>query len=505
VTLKSEDEIGTASRRWALLVTVGAGLLLITLDNSILYTALPSLTTDLGASVTQSLWIVNAYPLVMAGLLLGAGTLGDRVGHARMFVAGLVIFGAASVLAALAPTPEVLIASRAVLAVGAAVMMPATLALIRINFPDERERNLAIAIWGSLAVIGAALGPIVGGVLLQHFWWGSVFLVNVPIVVAALVAIAVIRPASEADPGKRWDAVSSIHVMVGLAATVYAIKEIGHRPPSLAVVAISLTVAAVGFTLFVRRQRTLDEPLLEFSIFRNPAFTSGVLAAAASMFAIAGIQLVTTQRYQLVAEFNPLEAGLLVSAIAVGSLPTAMLGGAFLHRVGLLVLICGGLALSAVGVVVTVIGFGTSFGLLVAGLLVTGAGLGAAMAVASTAIIGNVPVRRAGMASSVEEVSYEFGSLTAVALLGSLLAMIYSVTVDLPDGTPAAAGEALVDALAVAEGDQTVIDAASSAFDTAYLGVMGTVAVMLTIGAAVTGILLRRHLPGTASQLPSDC
>ncbi|MGX9153689.1 MFS transporter, partial [Corynebacterium striatum] len=210
----------TKRRRWSLLVTVGAGLLLITLDNSILYTALPTLTEDLEASSTQRLWIINAYPLVMAGLLLGSGTLGDRIGHTRMFVVGLVIFGLASLLAALAPSPEVLIGARAVLAVGAAAMMPATLALIRTYFTVERERNFAIAVWGSLSVVGFALGPILGGTLLEFFWWGSVFLVNVPVVALVLVATWLIRPANDPDPSKRWDAVSSILVMIGLVGTV---------------------------------------------------------------------------------------------------------------------------------------------------------------------------------------------------------------------------------------------------------------------------------------------
>jgi DHA2 family multidrug resistance protein-like MFS transporter len=494
----------TKRRRWSLLVTVGAGLLLITLDNSILYTALPTLTEELQASNTQNLWIINAYPLVMAGLLLGSGTLGDRIGHTRMFVVGLVIFGLASLLAAFAPSPEVLIAARAVLAVGAAAMMPATLALIRTTFTVERERNIAIAVWGSMSVIGFALGPIIGGTLLEFFWWGSVFLINVPVVVLALVATWLIRLANDPDPSKRWDAISSILVMIGLVGTVMAIKEIGHAPPSATTIIVALFVAAIGFWLFVRRQRGMEQPLLEFSIFGNPAFTAGVLAASFAMFAIGGIQLVTTQRFQQVAGFSPLEAGLLVAAIAVGTLPTALLGGAFLHRTGLLALITGGLAFATGGVVVTVIGFQSSFGVLILGLLLTGAGIGAALAVASTAIIGNVPVRRAGMAASIEEVSYEFGSLIAVSVLGSLLTAIYGARVVLPDGAPDAAGNSIAEAQAAAQGDAEILQAAATAFDSAYLVVMLVVAVVLAVGAVITGVLLRRYLPGTQSQLHSE-
>ena len=494
----------TKRQRWMLLVTVGAGLLLITLDNSILYTALPTLTEELGAKGTQSLWIINAYPLVMAGLLLGSGTLGDRIGHTKMFVIGLVIFGLASFLAAFSPTPEVLITARVLLAVGAAAMMPATLALVRTHFEIERERNIAIAVWGSLSVVGFALGPIVGGMLLQFFWWGSVFLVNVPVVVAALIATLLLKPANHPDRSKRWDAISSAQVMIGLVATVIAIKEIGDVPPSMPIIIASLLTAAIGFTLFARRQRRLAEPLIEFSIFRNPAFTSGVLAAAFAMFSISGIQLVTTQRFQIVSGFTPLEAGLLVAAVAIGSLPTAMLGGAFLHRVGLLALITGGLLLATAGSIIVIIGFQTTFGLLVTGLIVTGAGLGSAMSVASSAIIGNVPVRKAGMASAVEEVSYEFGSLTAVAILGSLISFLYSARITLPAGAPESAKDGIAEAFQVADGNADLIAAASTAFDAAYLSIMIIIAAVLAVGTIVTGVLLRRYRPGSQSQLHSE-
>ncbi|RMI13819.1 MFS transporter [Cellulomonas triticagri] len=491
-------ENGTSKRRWALLATVGAGLLLITLDNSILYTALPTLTAELGASGSTALWIINAYPVMMAGLLLGAGTLGDRVGHRRMFVVGLSVFGIASLAAAFAPSPELLIAARALLAVGAASMMPATLALIRLSFDDERERNLAIAIWGSLSVVGAALGPILGGTLLQHFWWGSVFLINVPVVIAALIATAIVAPHDDADPSKRWDLVSSLQAMVGLVGAVLFIKELAHVPQNWVTIAVAAVAAAVGFSLFVRRQRKLDEPMLEFSIFRNKAFSGGVIAAAFAMFTIAGAQLVTTQRFQLVEGFSPLEAGLLVATIALGSLPSALIGGAFLHLLGLRLLISGGLGVGALGVATTVAAVATgAFPLLVIGFVVTGLGLGGAFSVASAAIMGNAHPRKAGMAASVEEVSYEFGSLSAVALLGSLLTFVYSATVKLPPGSPDAARESLSDALAHAGGDKELIAAANAAFDTSYLVTMVVLGVMLVLGALVTNRLLRAYGRGT--------
>lgn len=488
----------SARRRWLLLTVVSAGLLLITLDNSILYAALPTLVEELGANSSEGLWIINAYPVVMAGLLLGSGTLGDRVGHRRMFLIGLVVFGVASVAAAFSPTPETLIAARAFLAVGAAAMMPATLALIRVTFEDERERNMAIAIWGTLAIVGSALGPIISGLLLQSFWWGSVFLINVPVVIAALVATLVLAPPNDADPSKPWDLTSSVLALVALVGLVIAIKETAKTEPALPAIAAAVLAAVAGGWAFARRQRRLPYPLLDFAIFRNRAFLAGVLAAGFSLFAIAGIQLITTQRFQLVEGFTPLRAGLLVAAVAAGALPTALACGAALHRVGLLPIIAGGLALSTAGSALILLNFDSSMGLLITGLLITGAGLGAAMSVASSAIMGNVPARRAGMASSVEEVSYEFGSLIAVALLGSLLTAVYTATLDLPPGVPDSARDSLDSALALAGDNPSLAAAASAAFDSAYFTVMIVVTVVMAVGAVVTGLLLRRHGPGSA-------
>ena len=493
----------THANRWLLLLTVGAGLLLITLDNSVLYTALPTLTRELHATATQGLWIINAYPLVMAGLLLGAGTLGDRIGHRRMFLIGLVLFGVASLCAAFAPSAGFLIAARAFLAVGAAAMMPATLALIRVTFEDERERNIAIAIWGSLSVVGAALGPIVGGFLLGHFWWGSVFLINVPVVVVAFLATLVVAPKIDGDPSKPWDVVSSLQALVALSALVIAIKEMAHAGSSWTTPVAALAVAVVAATVFVHRQLRMTFPLLDFSIFRNNAFLSGTFAAAFSLFAIGGVQLATTQRFQLVEGWTPLEAGLLVSIAALGSLPTAILGGAFLHVIGLRFLIAGGMGVGSLSILLATYGIGHGLGWLIAGLFLMEAGVGACMSVASTAIMGNAPVHRAGMASSVEEVSYEFGSLFAVTILGSLLAYLYTVNVILPEGSPTIARDSMAAAMeaanALAAGGDSLRSAASTAFDGAYTTVLYTAAAVLAAGSLVTAVLLRDYGPGSES------
>jgi len=402
----------TKAQRWGFFAVVSLGLLMIGLDNSILYTALPALEHSYDATPGQGLWIINAYPLVLSGLLLGTGALGDRVGHRLMFIVGLAIFGLASLGAAFAPGPMELILARGMLGMGAAVMMPATLALIRLTFPDERERNTAIGIWGSVAVAGGALGPVVGGALIQHFWVGSVFLINVPIVVIALVLTIALAPENLPNLDKQWDVVSSFYALIALSGLTMAIKQATQNP---ATALAALAAAAVGAWLFVRRQHRLADPLLTFDIFRSRLFTGGVLAAAGGMFVLAGAELMTTQKLQLVDALTPLAAGATVAVMALSAIPASVLGGAYLHKIGFLPLIAGGFFGAVVGAVALATGW-TSIGMVLLGL-----SAGSVMSVSSIAIIGSAPMHRSGMAAGVEEVSYELGTLITVALTGSLL------------------------------------------------------------------------------------
>ena len=315
------------TQRWLVLATVSAGLLMVSVDTTVLYTALPALTRDLQAGAAQKLWIINAYPLVMAGLLLGTGTLGDRIGHKRMFLTGLALFAAASLLAAFAPSAPVLIAAQAFLAVGAAAMLPATLALIRVTFDDEHERGIAIGVWGTMAALGAALGPIVGGLLLQHFWWGSVFLLNIPVVLLALAATVAVVPGGAGRRDRPWDLIASLQAMVALAGLVYAIQEATRPGPVPLAIAGALLAAAAAGAMFARRQRRQAYPLIDFALFRNRSLLTGVIAAALAMAATVGIDLVLTQRLQLVLGLTALHAGLIVTGFAAGSLPVGVLAG----------------------------------------------------------------------------------------------------------------------------------------------------------------------------------
>lgn len=405
---------------------ISLGLLMIAMDNSILFTALPSLYAQLGVSERQGLWIINAYPLVLASLLLGTGTLGDKIGHRRMFEVGLISFGIASLAAALSPNAAVLIAARAALGAAAAIMMPATLALLRDTFHDVRERNTAIGIWSATATLGSAAGPVIGGTLLEEFWWGSVFLINLPVVILALAGTALLAPANHPRPEKSWDLVSSLYAMVTMAGLVLLIKEVAH--PSVGWPLLLGATAALlgGGALFARRQRRIPEPLLSVDVFRNRLFTTGVLGACLGIFILVGVELSTTQLFQLAGGWTPLKAGLVLAFAAAGALPTSILGGMYLHRVGFRTLIAGGFATMTVAGLVALIGISTdTLWLFIAGMGFLGAGAGLAFSVTSTAIIGSAPAHRSGMAAAIEEVSYEFGNLLAVAIMGSVLSALY--------------------------------------------------------------------------------
>ncbi|WWT74440.1 MFS transporter [Lautropia mirabilis] len=453
---------------------------------------------------------------------------------------GLVIFGLASLMAAYAGSVVVLVLARVLQAVGASAMLPATLALIRVGFSDERELALAISVWACLSLVGAILGPLLGGWLLGHFHWGALFLVNVPIIAVAWLGTWFVAPEQRNPNADPWDLPSSVLALLALSSLVLAIKTATHPPIDLGLLGAALATGLVAGLAFVRRQRRLPHPLLDFSLFRNPAFAAGVLGAVSVTFTTGGVLLGVSQRFQWVAGYTPLQSGLLASVLFIGTLPSSILGGLWLHHIGLRRLISGGLAVGALGMLVAAQALpwhpsGLSaadegLGWLVAGLLLAGLGLGATISVASTAIVESAPPHRAGMASSVEEVAYEFGALLSIALLGSLLTGLYTVFVQLPPGVDAtaarsisaaldivaASGSALPDHLAhlgqhlpstvsepgltgsLAAGNTaarqeaaSLLVAAQTAFDRSYTVVMHLGAVILTGGAWITSRLLR--------------
>jgi len=493
----------TASRtnRWLILLVVSSALFLIVVDMSVLHTALPTLTRALGASASEKLWIMNAYALVVAGLLPGCGTLGDRVGHQRLFVIGLGVFGLASLVAAYAPSPPLLIAGRALLAVGAAMMMPATLSIIRLTFSDERERALAIGLWSAVASGGAAVGPLIGGVLLEYFWWGSVFLINVPVVVAALIAALVFIPRSEGRSDVSWDLPGSLLILVGLVGLAFAIKEVAMAAPSFLAAAAAAAIGTAVLVWFARRQRGSTAPLIDFSLFDDRGFRLAVVAALVAAFSVIGLALVWSQRLQLVLGYSPLHAALFMLPSAVLAFIGGPLAGWLTPRYGASRVMAAALFLG---------GFGEA-GLFMAAhaglapqmfcLAVFGLGAGASLAAASDAIMSHAPPGRAGMAASIEEVAIKLGGAIGITVLGSILAGVYSAVLVLPSGAvlPPAVRDGVDQALVAAASlpadvARLLTQSVHQAFDGAYLTALAINAALLS-AVAVMAWLARAVAP----------
>lgn len=412
---------------WFVLMIVSAGLFMVGVDMTVLNVALPTLARDLGATTSDKLWMVNAYSLVMAGLLPGFGTLSDRIGHRTMFIAGLVIFGLSSMLAAFAPSPAILIAARGVLAIGAAMMMPATISIVRVVFTEDQSRAVAIGVWTSVWAGAAALGPIVGGFLLDHFWWGSVFIINVPIVVLTLVLTLAKIPHLPGNPQRHWDALTSAVLTVALIAMLYAIKGMLKAQVEWLEILVAAAVGVAFAWWFTSRQRGLPSPLIDFVLFRTLRFSIGSLLALFACFVLIGLQYVLSQELQLVRAYTPLQAGLFVLPLAAGSFVAGPVAGRLLFRIGVERMMAATIAIAAIGMGLYAALWQQSAPWVELALLaVIGFGLGAAMSAASTAIMISVPEDRAGMAGSVEAMSYELGGTLGVAIMGSVMAFVYA-------------------------------------------------------------------------------
>ncbi|QNQ52398.1 MFS transporter [Serratia liquefaciens] len=487
------------NNRWLILAMISSALFLIIIDMTVLYTALPRLTLALDASASQKLWIVNAYPLVVAGLLPGAGMLSDRIGHKRLFLAGLPVFAVASLCAAFSPSAEWLIAARVFLAVGAAMMMPATLSIVRHVFTDERERALAIGIWAAVASGGAAIGPVVGGVLLEYFWWGSVFLINVPVVLAVLPFAWRLIPHCGGENKSPYDIIGSVQIMAGLVGCIYALKELSKAAPSFTALAIAAAIGVVSLWLFVRRQRRARYPMIDFSLFQNRLFAGGVGVALVSMIALVGVELVLTQRLQLVLELSPLQAALFILPIPLASALAGPLTGLLLPRFGERSMILGGFILTGLGIAGLALLYQSSLVLQLICLFIAGFGLGGVITAASTAIMLNAPEEKSGMAASIEDVSYELGGVLGITLLGGLMTAIYSHSLALPDSLPVSdiAYDSIDEALRLAANlaaDQAeqLKQLARLAFDRAFIVVLIAAATLMALGAGVAKMALRK-------------
>ncbi|WP_405059224.1 MFS transporter [Kribbella sp. NBC_01505] len=493
--------------RWLALAVLVLAVLLIAVDATVLGLATPFLTEDLKPSGTQLLWIGDVYSFVLAGLLVSMGSLGDRIGRKRILLIGATAFGAISVLNAYANSAELMIAARALLGIAGATLMPATLALIRNVFHDPRERSLAIGIWGAAASAGMAVGPIVGGALLEHFWWGSVFLINLPVMAILVVIGAKLLPESRNPNPGPFDLASVVLSMAGMIGIVYAIKEFaahGFGWPALA----AALVGALALYGFVRRQLRMPIPLLDLTLFRNRGFSSAVLADLLTIFGLSGLIFFLSQFLQLVQNRGPLEAGLAELPAAIGSIVAGLLAGRAARRFSVRSVVAGGLA--AIGLALaalTTISTSTGYPLLGAALLVVGAGAGFAFTVTADVILTAVPKEQAGAASAVSETAYELGAALGIALLGSIVTGIYR-NFPSPAGTPEVAHESLGGAAEAAshlppETAATLLEAARQSFTNGVATAAAVGAAVLLATAVTAWFLLRdQHLTTDATPDP---
>jgi EmrB/QacA subfamily drug resistance transporter len=413
------------THRWIVLGTMCLSLLLIVMDNTIVNVALPTLQRDLDASTTQLQWVVDAYILVFAGLLLTMGSLGDRFGRRGALAFGLSIMGTASILSSFANTADQLITTRALMGVGGALIMPATLSIITNVFTDRKERAQAIAIWAATAGAAVAIGPVTGGWLLEHFWWGSVFLVNVPVVVVALILGQLFVPTSRDPSAPPIDVLGALLSIAGLVVLVWAIIEGpgGWTDPEI-LGAFALSAVLLGiFVLWERRTRF---PMLDMSFFRNPRFSAASGAVMLTFFAMFGSLFLLTQFLQSILGYTPLEAGIRLLPMAGVMLVVSPLSARVVERIGSKIVVATGLSIGAIGLVIASrLTAGASYPEVLVALVVLAAGLALVMPPATESIMGSLPLAKAGVGSAVNDTTRQVGGALGVAVLGSVMSSTY--------------------------------------------------------------------------------
>lgn len=437
-------------RQWAALAALTLAVTLLAVDGTVLALAVPALVAELQPTATQLLWIGDAYSFALAGLLISMGTLADRIGRRRLLLIGVAGFGAASLLAAFAPSAGWLIAARVLLGVAGATLMPSTLSIVRNIFTDARQRTRAIAVWSAGASGGAALGPLVGGALLEHYWWGSVFVINVPIMLLVLIGVAALVPESRDPRPGRFDLLSALLSVAAIVALVWAVKHTAKA--GVDPVGVGAAVAGlVGGVLFVRRQRRLSAPLVDVSLFARPVFTGTVVASLIAIFAFSGLLFFFSQYLQLVRGYSPLEAGLRELPLTLASIAVVAIAAAVLARLGVGRALAVALLTAGAGMAVLTVGEGhAGYAPLALGLVVIGLGVGLAFTAATDAVLGAVPKDRAGSASAISEMAYELGVALGIALLGTLHTVLYRSALPDLSTLPGPSRDAVHESLATA-------------------------------------------------------
>ena len=443
-------------RRWWILAVLCLSLLVIGLDNTILNVALPTLVRDLHASTSQLQWIVDSYTLVFAGLLLTTGSLSDRYGRRSALALGLVIFGVGSILSAFATSATMLIGTRALMGVGAAFIMPSTLSILTNVFPAE-ERGRAIGIWAGVSGLGIGIGPVVGGWLLNHFWWGSVFLVNVPVVITALIAGRLIVPNTRDPEAPRLDPLGAVLSIVGLVSLVFGIIEAPSHGWTDPLILASFAVAAVTLGSFVAWELHTDHPMLNVRFFENPRFTAANISVTLVFFALFGSLFFLTQYLQFVLGYTALQAGMRVAPISLALIIVAPITGRLVQPLGNKLLVAAGMMTVAVGLwFLSTVTVTTGYPHVLLSLMVLGTGMALAMTPATESIMGSLPPGKAGVGSAMNDTTRQIGGALGVAILGSVFASAYTSSIasalqGLPAQAATAATNSVGAALAIAD------------------------------------------------------
>lgn len=504
--IQQEAPHKATSRDWIGLAVIAIPCLIYSMDLTVLHLAVPQITAEFRPSASQLLWIVDIYGFMVAGALVTMGTLGDRIGRRRVLLYGAAAFGAASALAAAAPSAEFLIFARALQGLAAACLAPSTLSLIRNMFLDDRERTFAIGVWVASFSAGAVIGPLFGGILLNHFNWHSVFLINVPIMAVLLVLGPLLLPEFRDPNAGRMDILSAAQSLIAVLSVVYGIKRIAEDGPG-AVAAMAILAGVLVGVLFFRRQQRLPDPLIDVRLFAVPAFSAALVTNVLGLFMIMGMFLFIAQYLQLVEGMSPLEAGLFTApaglVFALGSMAAPVLLRFFKPgRVVACVLL-----ISAVGfALLTQLSAATSLSLLFVGMLVFCAGMAPVGAITTDLVMAAAPPERAGAASAISETSFEFGGALGIAVLGSILTVVYRSIMErtplpaMPDALREGASETLGGAIVAA---QTLSqDAAAQlliASHQAYIYAFEVTAAVSTVcallAAAIAGALLRNVRP----------
>lgn len=482
-------------REWAALAVLVLTVTLISIDGTVLYLAVPALAADLDPTATQILWIGDIYSFVIAGLLVTMGNVADRYGRKRTLLLGSVAFGIASVLAAFAPSAEILILARALLGVAGATIMPSTLSIIRNLFHHPAQRTRAIAVWSAGAMAGSAVGPLVGGALLEHFWWGSVFLINVPVIVLILVLGGWLLPESRNPAGDRVDLLSAVLSVLTIVPIVYALKQsLAYGIDATNIVAA--IIALVSGWIFVRRQRKLTTPMVDLDLFKIPAFSGAVLSNTLSIFAFFGVLFFFSQYLQLVRGFSPFWAGLAEMPATLASMVVVVIIGVMLRRLGLGRSIAVGLLVAAVGLaLVGLSANSSSFLWLGIAMAIIGLGTGLSMTLSTDAVVSAAPPARAGAASSISETGFELGIALGIGVLGSLQLAMYRAYLSIPAGTPepirTAMQESFTSAAGAVAGQQDALFAtAQDAFVLAMQHTAYIAAALLVVAALIAWKLI---------------